>query len=409
MSAFSYVSRRALLSATLTASLTPAVIGCRSGASAADPATARHDPTGAWWRRYFVDGKSRNVGRAWNVGPIFYNSKGGAFDRYIDFMGSKPDLVAGSINGSFDRATTWDQVIGGPLDARADSAMRRSQISLGDSTHMRWWLDNNAPQSWGVFCCTTCPSKDTDGHGSPLDMWQAVGDGKYNRHYEVMGRRLRWFMDNQTDCRFDQVILRPNWEFNQDTGLRPHFYKNGGTLALYNRMMRNFTTAFRAGYDHHVPIIFSPAARPANEAYADYFEFDGVYDVCDVSYHPARDTAGTPDQVRQALTGWKGRYTFAGDVIPFARKAGLPVSAIEWAPRFEAPPKKDKDYFPPEGVLAVQEFAKLVADNADIFAFTGAYHPSFVQPNFWMGDDPDDKGPKWRDMVMLHQQYFGKA
>lgn len=396
----STLSRRSLLSTAAAACAAPVLPGREASA-----ATSGSRP---WWQRYFKGGTSRNVGRAWNVGLIFYNSKGGAYDRYIDFMGSKPDLVAGAINGGFERAASWDQVIGGPLDARATDSMRKSQTSLADSVHMRWWLDNNAPETWGVFCCTTCPSQDTDGHGSPLGMWQAVGDGKYDRHYELMGRRLRWFMDNQTDCRFDQVILRPNWEFNQDSGFRPNFYKNGGTLALYNRMMRNFATAFRTGYDHHVPIIFSPAAKPANEAYADYFEFEGVYDVCDVSYHPALDTAGTPDQVRQALNGWKGRYTFAGDVIPFARRAGLPVSAIEWSPTYQAPPKGKRDYFPPEGALAVREFAKLVADNADVFAFTGAFHPSFVQPDFWMDDDPDDKGPKWQDMVMLHRQYFGK-
>ncbi len=403
------LSRRSVLRAAATTVLTSTLVGCGSPISATEQRTAPASPGRPWWQRYFVDGKSRNVGRAWNIGPIFYTSKGGAYERYIDFMGSKPDLVAGAINGGFERAGSWDQVIGGPLDAGIDVNFKSGQTNLNSSVHMRWWVDNNAPQTWGVLCCSTCPNKDTDGYRSHLEMWGAVGDGKYNAHYELMGRRLRWFMDNRTDCRFDQVILRPNWEFNQDTGFRPHFYKNGGTLTLYNRMMRNFATSFRTGYDHHVPIIFSPAARPANEPYADYFEFEGVYDVCDVSYHPALDTAGTPDEVRRALNGWKGRYAFASDVIPFARRVGLPVTAIEWAPRFEAPPKKNRDYFPPEGALAVQEFAQLIADNADIFAFTGAHHPSFIQPDFWMGDDPDDKGPKWREMVMLHRQYFGRT
>lgn len=402
-------SRRTWLAAATATALAPAFIGCESRTSVAEQEITPNDLVRPWWQRYFVDGKSRNTGRAWNVGPTFYSSESGAYDRYIDFMGSKPDLVAGAIHGGFSRAGTWDQVIGGPLDAGVEVNIRDGQTNLNSSLHMKWWVENNAPDTWGVLCCSTCPNKDIDGYRSHLEMWRAVGEGRYNAHYEMMGRRLRWFMDNQTDCDFDQIILRPNWEFNQDSGFQPHFYRNGGTIALYNRMMRNFSTAFRAGYGHHVPIIFSPAARPANEPYADYFEFEGVYDVCDVSYHPARDSASTPDQVRRALYGWEGRYAFASDVIPFARRTGLPVSAIEWSPSLQAPPKRRRNYFPPEGVLAVQEFIKLIADNVDVFAFTGAYHVSFIQPDFWMGDDPDEKGPKWREMVLLHQQHFGRA
>ena len=47
----------------------------------------RVDQTAAWWKRYFVSGKSRYMGRPWNVGYTFYNTANGDQTQWISYMG----------------------------------------------------------------------------------------------------------------------------------------------------------------------------------------------------------------------------------------------------------------------------------------------------------------------------------
>jgi len=247
--------------------------------------------------------------------------------------------------------------------------------------------------------------------------WEQVGNGAFDTWYFKMGQRLRWYIDNRTNKDYRSIILRPNWEMNQDTGFKPDFFENGGYVRLYNRMMKRFADNFRLGYNYNVPIVFAPAAHPAclplnrgdtgcTAEYADFFEYDGLYQLADAAYHPSKTTASTQDQVDSALNGRSGYFTLGGDVIPLARAKGIAVSVMEWSPRWEAPPKATNDLFAPLADVAVDAFADLLELNSDIVAFTCAHDDRFITEGYWSGDSV--KGPIWKRAVQNHRSRFGK-
>lgn len=379
----------------------------------------------AWWRVGWIGGKSPYSRQPFNAGWSFYNYASGNNDpqRYLSYMGGS-DFNGGSVLQGKAAATTWDKVIGGPISDGPNRISTRTQLHFGGSTQTRfWWASaDKYPDMWlGIYLVTT------PAHGGISDEqyyqnWASVIRGQHDADYVMMGRRLRWFIETQSmfgkrHNRPEQIILRPNWEFTQDTSNGIYFIRylmdrKGMSFQqaakFYADGMWKFASNIRIGYNQdfekkvRLRIAFSPAQ---NEKYGPMNEYlkhwPDTYDMIDLMNHPSRsktkDMQAAYDNLYKVSDS---KHTFA-EAIPLARQYGLAIGSLEWSP-------VDTNYVTPnKGIYeySIKLFHQLMVDNSDIAAFTGAFHTHFVTENHMSGTPYRED---WQRTVKTHRAYFGR-
>jgi hypothetical protein len=360
--------------------------------------------SGPWYRQFHKNGKSPYMKLPWAQGGTFLNTgkdvtgTGDVKHYYVPFLGAFPDAYGGNIMSN-GKSQDWDHLIGGPVSLGDAHVSSGTQLDLKASDHLAYWVESAPQDTWGILCCTTAPESSA-GYGTFLDMWKAIGNGDRDDQYELMGKRLRWYIDNQTDRRFDSVILRPNWEMNQDTGLKPAFFQNGGTVDLYNKMMERFAKAIRKGYGHHLPIALAPAMTPIVGPYEDLLG-NGIYDLLTCSYHPSRANSGTQSKMMSTLHDGGTNYYSVALVLEMAEKHGIPAAFLEWSPREE-----NTTYGVGAVPECVVEFQKMLVAKQDLVAMTLIHSERVYQPNLFSGTQWDQL---WKDTCQNIKERFGKG
>jgi len=87
------------------------------------------------------------------------------------------------------------------------------------------------------------------------------------------------------------------------------------------------------------------------------------------------------------------------DAFRVARRFGLAAALSEWSPRNEI------QYYTPIAPDTVDMIADMLERNADILAFSNAYHVSFVMENYNPTGDPTF-GTVWKAAVQRHKARF---
>ncbi len=376
-------------------------------------------PSRQWWMSTFQNGRSKYMHRDWNVGYIFYvySDTYNPHPSWVSYMGAKPDVIGGGMA----RYSDWPRHCGGDLSYPVNAVMPGSMLEIEKATHYAYWVKFSPVDTWVVLGFSTMPNDWKPAGGTFLDGYKAVANDDYNQWYYKMGQRMRWKL-GQLGKDHTKVVLRPNWEMNQDTSMRPNFWDNGGWIALYNKMMKNFAENFRAGFGYHVPIIMDVAHGtqgclkvtqngPCNEGNLESFlsgDAEGVYDMVGVSFHPGNWNSGTTEQIKKLVYGpWpaptdpsKSKFFPMMDAVSAARKKGIAVAFTEWSPW------NTLDYYTPRGGEAVDAFADFLEENKDIVAFTCGHHPSFVNESYNPYADAAF-GTAWKDGVKRHKARFG--
>lgn len=394
----------------------------RSGAAPAPAPVAASSPLPPrWWRRYWVDGKAPHSRRSFNAGTFAADS-----GNYATKMGAQVEFIAGNCIAylqppATQRANSWEKVIGGPYGAGDTSIMLHSQPNLRQ-TNLSRWHDDELPGSWAGLYLTIAPFLPESEFEQAYKNWTDIADGLHNDDYKRMGARFRYSVVSQLNKDPADVIMRPNWEFNQDTGLHPHFYAickrknpswtNSRITQLYNAMMIEFATSFREGYQHHIPIALSPAMEssrgaPTN-AYADWLQA-GIYDMVCASFHPDPTRCSTEAKAIALVndTSTTSALYTPGKAVAAARAAGLTVSFLEHS----TTPRVTSGATFRWTATAYEEFAKLLRANPGIVTFTGVLDSDMLNRDLLVGVPTATAAQRadWRRMVDVHIANFGRV
>lgn len=419
------MDRRQFLAGSAAVAAGAVLVGplARAGVGAAPAALAASPLPPRWWRKYWVDGKAPHSRRTFNAGTFAADS-----DNYAAKMGAQVEFIAGNCIAYLQppathRANTWDKVIGGPYGNGDQSIMLHSQPNL-PQTNLRRWHDDELPGSWAGLYLTTAPFRPETAAGTAAAYqdWQDIANGRHNDDYKRMGARFRHSVLTQLHKDPADVIMRPNWEFNQDTGLHPHFYavvraKNPTWTTrqatdLYNTMMIQFANSFREGYQHHIPIALSPAMEsnrgaPTN-AYAEWLEA-GIYDMVCASFHPDPRRCSTEAKAIALVDDTSSTsplYTPA-KAVAAARAAGLTVSFLEHS---TAPTVAGNGSFR-WTATSYQKFAELLRANPGMVTFTGVLSSDMLNRDALAGvaGSTAPQRTDWQAMVDVHIANFGRV
>lgn len=260
------------------------------------------------------------------------------------FTEYEPEAVGGNIgftnqSGDAKRCNNWDEVIGGPESNGTSSITAGTMMAWGSGvTHISRWLNNSPNNTWACLNMPMCPysygsSTSTNANANAcFQMWKQIANGDHNSKFQTMGARLKYYVEHNSGSNaniiksIQNIIIRVNWEFNQDTGLAPNFYgtcaaqtgSDTTTLAqataLYNDMMRQFALNLWTGANYRVPLVLSPAQDSSgwgtyaiNTYNADdwlaQWDRDGIYDLYCCSWHPRAGRSDTKQNAAEATLG----------------------------------------------------------------------------------------------------------
>lgn len=332
------------------------IVGCQLRPGGDRAKTVINDKTNInqWW-----NSGTRRSGLLWNSGVSYW----GTADKLRNFESQVHllDVICGGNFGGSDAfIQTWDLLAGGP-PSTSPAITAKSQFDWRSAKGNFTAGFNFCPSgTWLVFVIDTIPHS----HASATHptIWQQVGNGDYDAYYKAMGERARANMLAKGHP-IDRLVLRPNHEFNQSN----HYQvfsgpvnngPNGQVLpnmidqrAHYREAMKRFASKFREGYGYDLKIIFSPARdfMGTGEDLGDWVNFYAeeytnhlsqtrdVYDAIDTSWHPAVK----PSNLTEFNKWMNGdldstSYGFLTNQVAWALSHGLPISHVEWSPRYEA-------------------------------------------------------------------------
>lgn len=363
-----------------------------------------------WHRRFFKGGRAPYSGRPYSRGFTFLNSGDGDYDLWKRVMGDIGDVVSGQLAGGGGAATRigdWEQVIGGSIAKGAGYVQPGSQMDLAKADHLLTWLKTYPKDVWGVICLATMP------RGWTVDLARSIADGGKDDDIALMGERFRRQIESYGRDP-EAIALRFDHESNQDTMLNPCWYKQGLDVPLRVRFTTRWLKAFRKGYGYDLPAILSLAATPVVGPLRDLLGDGSLYQAIDLSWHPAKGRADTPEQLQQFMQGGlKNHYSWGGDVLPLLKEdPNLSLAVLEAACRHEAPPLEgsvDMVGKAPLYAEAVDALADLLEQHADRVAFLCLHSDRQLNRNLWMQADPKGKGPIWQRMHDRVVARFGKA
>lgn len=381
-----------------------------------------------WWQVGWTGGRSPYAHQPFNAGWSFYNysSSENSPERYISYMGGS-DYMGGAVVQAWAATKSWDRIVGGPLANGPNQITRNSQLDFANSAQTRyWWASaDRYPDMWlGIYLVTAPSGNGGISEDQFYSNWQDIVAGRHDADYVMMGRRLRWFIETQSiygkmHNRPEQVILRPNWEFTQDTSLGLSFIRYlmenkrmsfAQAAKFYADGMWRFASSIRQGYNQdyenkvRLRIAFAPAQQTKFGPMTEYLRhWPDTYDMIDLMNHPSKfNTGSTMDGARENLFGLSSRKHTYAEALAASAAYNLAIGSLEWSPR-----KESENYvMPNRGVYeySIRLFYELLAANSSRVAFTGAFHPSLVTEGFLSGTA---NGADWQRTVRAHKEYFG--
>lgn len=262
-------------------------------------------------------------------------------------MGAAPGVVVANI-GAAGWCDTMDKVCGGPL-----SVTDPTKIHAGTA----WKLDNPGSQFADVWAHRSGITPDTwvwlmtpfARYGCTLDEIRAIARGGSDAHIELAGRRARHQI-GLCGHRHDRVGLRSHHEMDQDSGLQlagnVSYWvacKAAGmtldaAIQLYADFMGRALAAFRRGYGHHVPVVWSPSQRSGvfprdwNGGSPPHAKLLAFHDAVCFSFHFGYDRAVTEAQARAMVYGTAPGWNTPAVALAACKAQGKPLFNLEHSP-----------------------------------------------------------------------------
>jgi hypothetical protein len=391
-----------------------------------------------FYKAGWVNGKAPGSLRACNVGVMAV--AGANLNTYKNWCGHTPEIIVATCTGNGIKAddprrwqpSTWDAVNGGPDNAIDTIQTERSQPNLHYHGQAQDWIKavtraNNGATTYGVtrstwfaYLFTMVP------YLSELSLCTEVANGQHDNKIKMHGVRLRKLIDGAGQD-YRRVIGRPNWEWNQDTGLKIKnrtgafggingFHAAGGSVQQYNDMCGRFFLKFWEGYGHRMPMALSPAfestsakgpAETGGIQYADWLISE--YDLCCGSFHPIVSRVPNLTAARDVVySTTSNRYTPAR-VFAAARANGRKVAFLEHAVSTGL-----AEWYTGPGLAnvaaAYDHFGTICNDAMDegLMAFTGLLGTAQCLPNFLKSrGDPD--WTRWENLCIAYHDRFGRV
>jgi hypothetical protein len=412
-----------------------------------------------WWKRFYKtasDGKKYSplFGRQFSHGMMSHNP-GADYAAFASFFGTKADAVGGNVagtqtgNATTHRSNSWDKVIGGAMTYVGAAGTTNTdpnkavdtvtQLNLAAS-QLSEWLNSYPSNTWGVLNCTMAPFGASVGG---LTVWREIADGKHSDKHKRMGARLRWYIETKSPATakksLDNIVMRVNWEYNQNTGLDPNFYRTcraadmtlDQATDLYNAMMAQWANDFWIGAEYQVPIALSPAQTsdyPGStdftpDQWLDKWLAAGIYKTVCCSWHPRSGRADTKQTAAQCTLGLQcdangvplspakpvtGNLFTPGAAIRAAKRHAIVASFLEAGPMCDGT-AADPDANMGTGdwyAFATQLFFELLNDpaNADHVSFVNMYRADNEKPDWLVGKAgfTAAQATNWRNHVAAH-------
>lgn len=385
-----------------------------------------------WYQANWVNGKAPLSLRKWNVGVFAVGGAG--LNTYKNWCGNTPEIIAANCTGQQTGvwlADSWAKVVGGTNDA-SDAVDQLSQPNLQYHGQARDWIRAESrriagqetygvtKRTWLAFLFTMVP------FGSELSVCQAVANGTHDAKITAMGRRTRKVIDDAGQD-YRMVIGRPNWEFNQDTGLRilnrtgnfggrNGFYAAGGSWQLYADMCGRFFNKFWDGYGYRMPMTLSPAQDSTtcpdpNQTGGQTIENWAIaeYDLICCSFHPI--TTRVPDltAARNVVYSTTSALYTPQMVINAARTKGRKVAFLE-----HAVSTGQVEWYTGAGLANVAaayghfgDICNAAAEEA-LMAFTCLLGTPMCNPAFLSARGEPD-ATRWRNLCVAYHDDFGKV
>lgn len=383
----------------------------------------------------WVNGKAPTSLRKWNVGVFAVAGPG--LNTYKGWCGHTPEVISANCTGQQTGvwlADTWDEVIGGPdnADDTIATAYQYSQPNLEKHGQAKDWISRArraaagqetygvTANTWLSMCFTMLP------FGSELAECTKIANGTYNNRCKIFGARLRKVID-AAGVDYKRVIGRPNWEFNQDTGLRitnrtgayggrNGFFAAGGTWQQYSDMCGQFFTKFWEGYGYRMPMTLSPAqdsttAPKANATGALNLSTALIseYDLVCCSFHPITTRVPTTQAARDIVYSTTSSLYTPQMVVNAAQAKGVHVAFLE-----HAVSTGDVSWYTGDGLAnvaaAYTNFGTLCNDAGDagLLAYTCLLGTPQCTPTFLDARGDPDK-TRWRNLCVSYHDQFGKV
>ena len=413
----------------LTYQVSSPTLGTASG-------TITFDVGVVWYKAGWVNGKAPGSLRACNIGVMAVG--GASLNTYKSYCGHTPEIIVATCTGNGITDATrawspsdWPSTIGGPDDANESITVTKSQPNLQYHGQSADWIKAPARKTagqetygvttstWLAFLFTMVP------YLSELSVCQEVANGAHDSKIRIFGARVRKCI-NDAGQDHRRVIGRPNWEWNQDTGLRIKnrtgnfngingFYAAGGTTTLYNDMCGQFFTRFWEGYGYRMPMALSPAFESTSvkgpddggPSYTDWLIPE--YDLCCGSFHPITSRVTSAAQARSVVYGTNiNRYT-PQVIINAARAQNRKACFLE-----HAVSTGKVEWYTGPGLeyvaTAYGHFGDIcnAAMDEDLMAFTGLLGSQMLNESFLQSrGDPDYT--RWKNLCKAYKADFGRV
>ena len=432
-------------SATSTAAAVASASGRLVARGVAPAVTANASAAGAGPMATWMANRGPRSTRGFNIGTMAIT--GSSLVAWRNYMGFQSEFIgaaclgAGSSGVNQFTIDNFDELFGGPHANGDNSVTWPSQISwdrIPQCTDVWNHTNGVTTNDWFGAYITLAPL------GAPLSACIDTANGVYDDRFKRMGARMAWQL-SRCGHRLDRLALRPNWEMDQDTGLRitspagTSFWQaaehagNNLTQAvqLYLDFVGRAVLKIREGYGQYIPIAYSPAYEPTQvpASYGSMLPYASLlvgHDIACCSFHPDYRRITTVQATTDMVQSTTISRNTPALVVSSARAQGKSWACFEHSCRHEV------DFVLPSRnltnlALSYDLFGQFCADNSDILFATAGLSSAMNNPDYLQTlryPNPYNANPSlagtllypdpnhanvghWRSMVQMHKARFG--